>query len=64
MSEAEILALVSKIIAEVPEAVEGLGNVASRLLEGHPEAAAREARLVAETVGIKRAGAAAYDAKR
>lgn len=61
MSEAEILALVAKIIAEVPEAVEGLGRVASSLFEGKPEDAAREARLVAETIGIKKAAAAAYD---
>lgn len=61
MSEAEVIALVVKILAEVPEAVEGLGRVATSLFEGKPEDAAREARLTAETIGIKKAARAAYE---
>lgn len=61
MTNEEVLELIVKIMTEVPEAVEGLGNMAGYLLNGDADKAVIEARLVAETAGIKRAARAAYD---
>lgn len=61
MTQADVIALFDKILAEAPETVEGLGNVANHLLNGDTEAAAREARLVAECVAAKKLAESAYD---
>ena len=55
----ELLSLLSKV---PPEAYEGLGRLISHLLNGDKDAAERELRVTAETIGAKRAIDEAYEA--
>ncbi len=55
----ELLMLLSKV---PPEAFASLGKLVGHLLSGDTEAAERELRVTAETIGAKKAIDAAYEA--
>lgn len=64
MNPEQILGTVMGIVAKLPvEAVKGFADMLGAILSGRPDKAERLARLTAETLAIRAAGKAPFNAR-